>query len=129
MGIETAAAIHVEYPAGSLHGLLNDLFDGARGAAHDATRQLTGKPPKQDENPEQLTEEQFRVLVQRLLDLATTNTTTWDAVTATAKALGTQIAVLSRRPDTSIDQLIQELQKAVASFAYEGRAYLEAQPS
>jgi hypothetical protein len=126
LGRETASTIHVEYSGSSVDTLLDTMFEGARKAAYDATRQLTGSLPKHNENPDGLSDEQFKALVQRILDTATRGTTTGDSVAATAKALGTQIAVLSRRPDTPLDQLIQTSLQSVAAFAYEGRAYLEA---
>ncbi len=128
LGIEAGAMFHVEKPSSTLDEMLGPILDGVRGAAHDAVYQLTGSMPlAYPSDPKELTNDEFNQLTHKIIQTATENTTTWDSVTVTAKALGTQIAVLSRRPDASLEQLITQSQQAVAAFAYEGRVRLEAQ--
>jgi hypothetical protein len=64
-----------------------------------------------------LTEEEFNALASRIIRIAATNTLPSDAMTATAKALGTLIGFTARRDDCPIDDLVQANQAAIAEYA------------
>jgi hypothetical protein len=62
----------------------------------------------------------------RIIRTATNETTATDAMTATAKALGTLIATFARRPDVgSFDEILRWGQNGLVAFARQARADLE----
>jgi hypothetical protein len=59
----------------------------------------------------------------RIINTATQDTTVTDAVSVTAKALGTLLGVASHRPDTvGFDEMLRWGQNAVVTFARDARS-------
>jgi hypothetical protein len=74
-----------------------------------------------------LTEREFAQLTMRIVHTATQDTTVTDAVSATAKALGTMIAITARRPNTvGFDEILRWGQNAVVTFARDARSKAQA---
>jgi len=93
---------------------LDAVIPGVREAAYIAAD--LPSPPESIEG-EGLSEEQFRALTMRIVNEASKNNVpVGDSVTATAKALGILISVLSERPGVSADELIKASQDAVREF-------------
>jgi hypothetical protein len=87
----------------------------ARGAAN----------PSADAPKGSLTDHGFAQLTMRIINTATHEASPNDSVVATAKALGTLIAVLAKRPEvTGFDEFVREIQNSVAVFAREARFQL-----
>ncbi len=64
-----------------------------------------------------LTSEEFHELTLRVINAATKgNAPVGDALSATAKAMGAMICILSERPATSAEDLVKFSQQAVAEF-------------
>jgi hypothetical protein len=74
---------------------------------------------KSSSEPRDLTEAEFAELTGRIVDVAVKGTTVSDAITATAKALGSLIGVASRRPDVSFESMLQTANEAVELYAKE----------
>jgi hypothetical protein len=72
---------------------------------------------KSDSEPRDLPEKQFAALAGRILDVAVKDTTANDAITATAKALGSIIGITAKRPDVSLDELLKFANEAVEEYA------------
>ena len=70
-----------------------------------------------DPEPRDLSEEEFAALAGRLVDVAVRGATVTDAITATAKALGTLTGIASRRPEVSFDQMLEVASGAVEKYA------------
>lgn len=64
----------------------------------------------------ELSQEGFDDLVSRIIDAATINIWASDAITATAKALGTMISFAARRDKRSPDELVKVSQDAIVQF-------------
>jgi hypothetical protein len=98
--------------------VLDTIGPGVREAAYIAAN----LPEPQYDEDKELTEEEFKALTMRIIDAATKNNTpVSDAISATAKAMGTLICIFSER-GVSADELIQFIQKAVADFARDALA-------
>jgi hypothetical protein len=84
-----------------------------------------------DPEPQDLSEEEFTALAGRLVDVAVRGATVSDAITATAKALGTLISVASKHPEVSFDQMLEVASGAVEQYARTafGEEQNEAAPS
>jgi hypothetical protein len=74
---------------------------------------------KADSGPRDLTEAEFAELTGRIVDIAVNETTVSDAITATAKALGSLIGIASRRPEISFESMLQTANEAVELYAKE----------
>jgi hypothetical protein len=106
------AAMVVKRPNLSMNEILDTVFEGVRERAHIAA----GLPYGTDEARE-LTEEEFNALASRINRIAATKTLPSDAMTATAKALGTLIGFTARRDECSMEDLVQANQAAIAEYA------------
>jgi hypothetical protein len=91
----------------------------------------TGNPSRDAPKGEPvITEHEFAQLTMRLINLATLETPTTDAMAATAKALGMLIAVCSRRPeDTGFDEMLRWGQNIMVAYAREAHSKLSAPSS
>ena len=67
---------------------------------------------KSNSEPRDLTEAEFAELTGRIVDVAVKGTTLSDAITATAKALGSLIGVASKRPEISFESMLQAANEA-----------------
>ena len=73
----------------------------------------------------ELSEDEFNQLARRIINAATTNTTSNDAICATVKALGVLIGFSARRHGSSFEELLKFGQDALAEFAQEGLARID----
>jgi hypothetical protein len=64
-----------------------------------------------------LSEDEFAALAECLVDVAFRGTTVSDAITATAKALGSLIGIASRRREASFDQMLEFAIETVEQYA------------
>jgi hypothetical protein len=102
---------------------LDTSLEYVREQAHIAC----GVVPPQPDQP--LTEQEFQELVQRIIRVAGENgRLPEDALSATAKALGTLAAFTSRRNGCSMKELVEFAQVSVADFAGNAAAFMDANP-
>jgi hypothetical protein len=111
-----------------LDEVLNAVCQGVREAAYMAA----DLPPPPEHNGErELTSEEFHAVTLRVINAATKhNTPVNDALSATAKAMGAMICILSERPgETSAEDWIKWSQQAIAEFTQHAIAERAAQRS
>ena len=108
--------------------IIDQVLDGIAPGVREAAYIAADLPDLQPYGDQELTEEEFSELTNRIVDAATKNNVpVTKSVTATAKALGLIICILGERPDVSVDKLIEFAQKAVADFTRQGIEFRSSQ--
>ena len=88
-----------------------------------------GKWGASQEQPQQLTQEEFSKLVMRIIKTASADTPVVEAAAATAQALGTQIGAMvgfGYVPGTALEDMLAAAHETVDTFARDTRAGLRA---
>ena len=126
LGAEIAALIERQNPnAGpdSLRYIMEQVFGTIVHGVREAAYTAADLPEPETYVERNLTEEEFHELTNRVVNAATQNNVPiTELMTATAKALGLVIGILSERPGVDLNELIVFSQQAIDQFARESVA-------
>jgi hypothetical protein len=126
LGAEIATMIAQRNPnAGpeSLRYIMDQVLDGIPDGLREAVYMTANLPPPGPYGDRELTEQEFSELTNRIVNAATWgNVPVTEAMTATAKALGSILCIVGQRPGVDADKLIAFCQDAIGKFAQEAIA-------